>query len=754
MSTSALRLVRVELHPLLDGGTLALTPRGGAFRIAAPRDAVEDVLSRCDGLSSIEQVIDAAGVSVEFAEVIELLAGAGCLVAEAAAPGEQHWVRFPEIPGSAVGLTRARIILLGDTDLVGLAQERRLLPSACELEMVGAPEEISASLAKDHKQLIAVALRDHLDVDWLERLDVACAAAGAWWTQLHLAEECGWLGPAITPGATPDYRDLLARRRCAAPDPEVFTSLISAGPAIERYRPPATELVWMLSILFVEIERWLAGAPCSLLGNELEADPVQLRTVLHPVLPLYTRKLPAMFCNPVIVGADLLVDERTGILTSVTRFEHGPGIPETLTTFIATVADTSRVCPWAVNPVGGSAMLLGDPARVRQAAIGEALERYCGNLIATDRLIEASYDDLTRRGECALDPAAVVLYSERQYATPGFPFIPFTRDLRVRWIRGESVTYGTEVWLPASLVYVNWFSGPFEHEPPTNFAIFSGMACGSSREAAMCAGVEELIEREATMVWWANLPLLDAVDLTPRLQGIWEGVPTELGLRGWLIHLDNRFGVPVMAGMVEDRRAQLLTTGFAARADPVEAALKAWSEALTSLETSRDLLDEGGIYRAEMAAGRKHAPFIKPWRADRRYLDSFRPDFRDVCDLESQAQVFLDPRSIARVRNWLDPPATRCFDTLPHMQSRSFDSYREPLEAAGHEVLVADLTTADVAACGMSVVRVIVPGLAGNFPAAFPFLGRRRLQDEAVTLGWRETPLAEEALNGFPLPHV
>jgi ribosomal protein S12 methylthiotransferase accessory factor len=80
--------------------------------------------------------------------------------------------------------------------------------------------------------------------------------------------------------------------------------------------------------------------------------------------------------------------------------------------------------------------------------------------------------------------------------------------------------------------------------------------------------------------------------------------------------------------------------------------------------------------------------------------------------------------------------------------------YRRIVEARGYEILYTDVTTPDVALTGISVVRVTIPGLVPNFPAAFPFLGRRRIQQASVDLGWRRTALAEDELNYAPLPHA
>jgi ribosomal protein S12 methylthiotransferase accessory factor len=52
----------------------------------------------------------------------------------------------------------------------------------------------------------------------------------------------------------------------------------------------------------------------------------------------------------------------------------------------------------------------------------------------------------------------------------------------------------------------------------------------------------------------------------------------------------------------------------------------------------------------------------------------------------------------------------------------------ERLGDAGYEVIVADITTPEIAEVGFSVVRVIVPGLIPlHSDHRYPFLGARRL---------------------------
>ena len=101
-----------------------------------------------------------------------------------------------------------------------------------------------------------------------------------------------------------------------------------------------------------------------------------------------------------------------------------------------------------------------------------------------------------------------------------------------------------------------------------------------------------------------------------------------------------------------------------------------------------------------MSRGELNSRSFKPWRADRRYLDSYRKDMRDCDDLMVQQQVHLDPRAVERVAPLLDRPVTRTLADTPSLPERSPDAYRSALETAGHEVIVVDITSPDVASTG------------------------------------------------------
>lgn len=747
-------LVRIELYEYPDGKTLVVTPSGKSYCIETDAHTLEQFLQLCDGNKSIEEILSYMPDPEGFSEVIDMLTKEGCLSTSEIFQGEQDWIRFNTSSLEPRKIASYNIILIGDERLISIVQKWKIIDKFHTVTSTTQQVLETQLRPEEYHSTVIIALREHFDYDFLVWLNDFCDTRSIKWTQFHLDQGRGWLGPFIVPSFTSDYRDVLGRRLTAMRDPDYFKALTS--PLLRRnpYLPPDQELVWMLSSFLIDIERWLAGASTITKWYEVEADPVSLKLVRHPVLPLPHKKLPCTRAD-IFSGEDMqqIIDKRTGIITQVVKIFHHPSIPSQLKTAQSYVADINQLYPWANNTFCGGSTF-GDFEEARNAAIGEGIERYCGNWVPTTGVVKATYNELIARGEHPVDPEKVILYSESQYNTPGFPFTPFTRNLGIHWVQGHSLTKERAAWLPANIVYVNWHTGPFEKDIPINSHFYPGLAAGPTLEFAIAAGIQEIIERHATMVWWLNHQPLPAVILTPDLTSLWKGTPESLGQRAWLIYLENEFKVPVMAGVVENVKEQLFSIGFAARPDPKSAALKAWTEALTLQENSRVFLEQNGRYRQEVASGQINGRFMKPWRADRRYLDDYRTDFRDVGELACQQQIFLDPRAREVIRPWVDVKATLNFDDLPMLANYSIESYSKPLEALGYEIFYTEVTTPDVALTGMRVVRVVVPGLVPNFPAGFPFLGRNKIQEVAVELGWRSTPLAERELNYFPMPHA
>lgn len=748
------RFVRADVHPLGDDRSLVVTPRGVTFSVQAPAALVDRVLTAFDGTRQIADTLARADAPAGFEEVVRTLLADGCLSEEPVAEHEADWARFDT--ADAARLAATQLLVVGDAHLAGRLVS--LLDGRCETRLMTTtatpPAADVAAAVTDPADTVVVAVRDRFDGAWLTALDEALDARRLRWTQFHLDAGRGFFGPAVVPRRTAGYRDLLARRRCAVDEPEIFDALVA--PRVSApYAPPPAELSWMLSAFATDLERWIAGAPCLSLSTEVELDPVAMERHQHWVLPLPSSPLDGELQTSGPRDTGVLLGERAGIIQRARVIAHHESVPRSLCTVQTHNANMGRVDPeWANDVIcGGSAF--GDPEAARASAIGESVERYCGNHMGQSELRWASYDELIARGEEAVDPDSLVLYSDSLYDAPGCPFVRFTRDLHVRWVKGNCVSHDRPVWLPVTIVFVNWLAAELEHRHPlTNYMNFSGIAAGRTLEQALVSGIEELVERDATMVWWLNAHPLGAVEPTGELTALWDARSLQLGQRPSLIALDNEFGIPVIAGVLHNDRDGWLNIGFAARPDPVAAAAKAWTEALTLQEGSRDLAIEDSLIRQAVDWGFASYAGLKDWRADRRYLDDYRPDFRDVSDLMCQQQIFLDPRAVEAVAPWSDVAVTRTFDELPRLPDRSLRTYRSRIEPRGFEIYYVDLTTPDVAAAGMHAARVVIPGMVANFPAAFPMLGRGRVQQTAVDLGWRARPLAEDELNYWPIPHA
>lgn len=452
-----------------------------------------------------------------------------------------------------------------------------------------------------------------------------------------------------------------------------------------------------------------------------------------------------------------LVDARTGVVRRLAPRPLPAHFPPSFTVISSWTADSTRFGPWPSDSAGAGYGF--DRTRAAAAAVGEAVERYCSGLVPPG-LHTATRANLLAAGRRALGRHDLALFSPDQYREAGFPFVPLDDDLALAWADGRDAVDGSRVAVPACLV---WSSYPHVAPQGTVLAPIqqAGLAAGRDLATATRSAVLEILERDAMVMSWTARAGVRRLEVPGWLDRLAAGPSGALRTR--FLHLGTgeslaeQVGISVIAAAVHDDTTGYLALGSAAGTDPQATALKALGEALQLQLLLADYDDpDGALARAATHPG---SP-LRPWRADRAYTRSYRPDLRDVHDYGCHLQLHLDPAAQHRFESELVDAVTGAV-TLDDLTSVAWsqhppgagasdaagDAAPDPLSAAladrGHRPVVVDLTTEDIRPVGLRVVRVLVPGLYGNAPAGRPFLGGRRLPEHLSRhgLGHRVLPL-------------
>ncbi|GGM58225.1 hypothetical protein GCM10012275_31770 [Longimycelium tulufanense] len=423
-----------------------------------------------------------------------------------------------------------------------------------------------------------------------------------------------------------------------------------------------------------------------------------------------------------------LVDPMTGIIRRLVDVAPVPGMPPRYRGMTAEVADARRLGAWPADRVS-LGTTFGDVDGARVAALGEAVERYCGNCVPTD-LRRASAAELMASGERLLGPDDLPFFRADQYGRPGFPYQPFTTDFELLWARG--VEDGEPCWVPASWAYLNFHSGQRRGEPRLHHLNYAGIATGEGGEDAIRRGLLELVERDALELWWhlgaptTGIPLDEVPGLAREMAGS--------RLSTHLVELPTEHPVACVAAVVVDEETGIVAGGGAARFDPAEACVKAVLEAVHTWVFTLGLLEPDGWVFAAIEAGILAEGLYLPHRTDRGYADDAGPDLARIRDLGAQPQYWLDPR----VRHRLLPrfTAPRRIVGLDSLPAGDLAALRTSLRQQGCRVVNVDLTTPDIAETSLRVQRVCATGLIPNAPAAFRYLGLPRWSRVRVERGW------------------
>ncbi len=428
-----------------------------------------------------------------------------------------------------------------------------------------------------------------------------------------------------------------------------------------------------------------------------------------------------------------LISRKVGLIRQIAENPYQSSDPAIFAAG-AVLADLSRCVP------GGQALTAagaGESAMMAVvSAIGEAVERHCACVSDRDGMLLGTFRELR---DDAVPPDRLRLFSREQVERFG-PRGPvyFDESSPVRWVWAYSLTDRRSRLVPASLVFLN--HRPDADEAHIGLSASTGLAAGATREEAILSGLLETVERDAFTLSWMHrragrlIEIDDEAGQAIVRERLWTDRPS-VDVR--VFDLTTDIAIPVVF-LIMRRRIDfgpLVCLGAASKLSPPHAIRKAILEGGQNFPLVRNLL----------AIDRTWEPaedFSNLLTFDHNFLtyvkrpDFVAPAFRFFDDCADRVALSRMPdRSTGRVRSDIDYAVAA-------------------LRAAGHEVLVVDITTPEIADIGFSVVRVIVPGLVPlHGTHQRPYLGVRRLFDAPARLGWdRRGCSPDTGLNPYPHP--
>jgi ribosomal protein S12 methylthiotransferase accessory factor len=426
------------------------------------------------------------------------------------------------------------------------------------------------------------------------------------------------------------------------------------------------------------------------------------------------------------MSASEVVSPYVGLVTELDELLPSPDDARQLHVIAAPAAASLTLGRAAAVPGQPGSGYGVDRASVRAAAIGEAVERYAAGYVPSETLVTATAREL---GCAAPAPASFALFAREQHAVPGFSFVPFTSDTRIRWVPATRVADGADAWLPAQLVYLGFPSG----EPVIGYSTSNGLAAAVDWDTALLAALLELVERDAFMLAWnarLSFPRLDWPGSADLLE-YYDRYLAPAGARLSAVDLSCVHDVPVVLAVVRGRPGALVVG--AAAAPSVE---DAWRKAVT-----------------EAYAVRKAAREV----VVREPSNPFAAGFDDVCDFAAHVNVYAYEENAFRA-DFLDAASElRPVAAVAPIEGRTaadkVGTVVAGLASAGVDAYAVDVTSPDVREAGLVVARVVAPRLIPlDVRHDARFLGGDRLYTAPVALGLRERRLTFDDLNPDPHP--
>lgn len=372
---------------------------------------------------------------------------------------------------------------------------------------------------------------------------------------------------------------------------------------------------------------------------------------------------------------------------------------------------------------GGGSDIEAELAWVR--SVVESAERYATMVCDPRDFKIATAAEL---GDTALDLGRIPRCSEREYADPKCPLRAASVNEPIRWVRGYSLVSKTEKFVPAIMTHLYLTPWPAER---FWLPISTGVAAHTNLAAGLVSAICETIERDAiALTWLARLPLAH-IEMPDHAQGNLAPLLDRLARSRVIQHFFDAttdVGVP---------------TVFSVQLSPHDPGCELLVSCATALDASTacaKAIREAAPTRNVMSRGRSIPGAIEDFcelthGADYYSKGGHLPDF----DFLLKGCTTTDLNSMADGL----PAQPRDEEALALLVGR--------LKQLGMEAVAIDLTTEELRAVGLWVVRVVIPELVPiSFVHRARYLGTERIYDYARRFGSQQ--FTEQDINPGPMP--
>jgi len=225
----------------------------------------------------------------------------------------------------------------------------------------------------------------------------------------------------------------------------------------------------------------------------------------------------------------------------------------------------------------------------KASALSEAIERYSALYQADVTRLNATNSQMNLKGYRTYDFQALVPYSHNQYQKFNSASHSDSKlkqaaksysDESIYWLPTWSLTNNEHVHIPLAQCFSNT---PYTDDEYGRWHS-NGCAAGNTLEEAILQALFELIERDATAIWWYNKLVCPVFDInrvnSDNLSKLDQCLSPddESGHDYWVLDLTSDIGVPVMAAFGKNKSTGGLLMGFGCHLIPEMAAQRALTE--------------------------------------------------------------------------------------------------------------------------------------------------------------------------------